>query len=99
MPMSVMNRLREWLSARAEHRAALEEMRFHIDRETEHNIERGMPAAAARVAARRAFGGIDRFSEQARDERTGTRLADFKASWLDWKLGGRMLLKYPGLSI
>ena len=34
-----------------------------------------------------------------RDPGTGTRLSEFRASWLDWKLGGRMLLKYPGLSI
>ena len=32
-------------------------------------------------------------------ERADMRLSEFRASWLDWKLGGRMLLKYPGLSI
>src|SRR5687767_9537033 len=29
----------------------------------------------------------------------GASLREFRTSWLDWKLGGRMLLKYPGLSI
>jgi putative ABC transport system permease protein len=97
--MSMLERWREWWHARAEQKAALEEMKFHIEQETEHNIQRGMSAEDARRSALTAFGGVDRFAEVARDERTGTRLADFKASWLDWKLGGRMLLKYPGLSI
>jgi predicted permease len=58
-----------------------------------------MTARAARRAALKAFGGIDRFAEEARDERTGTKLSDFAMSYLDWKLGARMLLKYPGLSV
>src|SRR5687768_5117701 len=97
--MSLINRIRELVHARAEHKAAAEEMQFHIDRETEHNIQLGLSAHDARRKAAQDFGGIERFREAARDERTGTRFADFKASWLDWKLGGRMLLKYPGLSI
>jgi predicted permease len=47
----------------------------------------------------KAFGGVDRFAEEARDERTGTKLSDFAMSYLDWKLGARMLLKYPALSV
>src|SRR5688572_17600540 len=97
--MSILNRVREFLAARAEHDAVAEEMQFHIEREIQHNIDRGMSAADARRKAMQDFGGVERFREHARDERTGTRIADFRASWLDWKLGGRMLLKYPGLSI
>ena len=97
--MSVLNRIREFLHARAEHDAAAAEMQFHIEREIEYNVEAGMTPGDARRKALQDFGGVDRFRERARDERTGTRLADFRASWLDWKLGGRMLLKYPGLSI
>ncbi len=97
--MSLLNRLRELRDARREHDAVAEEMQFHIDREIEHNIANGMSPAEARRRAMRDFGGTERFRERARDERPGTRLADLRASWLDWKLGGRMLLKYPGLSI
>jgi putative ABC transport system permease protein len=74
-------------------------MQFHIEREIQHNLDAGMSPADARRKAMRDFGGVERFRERARDERTGTGLADFRASWLDWKLGWRMLLKYPGLSI
>ncbi|HSK20065.1 MAG TPA: ABC transporter permease, partial [Longimicrobiales bacterium] len=97
--MSILSRLREFLDARREHDSVAEEMQFHIEREIEHNLDAGMSPAAARRKAMRDFGGVERFRESARDERTGTRLTDFRASWLDWKLGGRMLLKYPGLSI
>lgn len=97
--MSILARIREFVDARREHEAVAEEMQFHVEREILHNIEAGMAAAEARRKALQDFGGIERFREVARDERTGTRLADFRASWLDWKLGGRMLLRYPGLSI
>jgi predicted permease len=95
----MIQRWREWRERRAEYSAAVEEMKFHIEQETEHNISRGMTPRAARRAALKAFGGVDRFAEEARDERTGTKLSDFAMSYLDWKLGGRMLLKYPALSV
>jgi predicted permease len=97
--MSLLSRFREFLDARREHDAVAEEMQFHIQREIQHNLDAGMSPAEARRKAMQDFGGVERFRERARDERTGTRLAEFRASWLDWKLGWRMLLKYPGLSI
>src|SRR5688500_6567063 len=97
--MSLLNRFREFLDARREHDAVAQEMQFHIEREIQHNLDAGMSPVDARRKAMQDFGGVERFRERARDERTGTRLTEFRASWLDWKLGGRMLLKYPGLSI
>lgn len=46
-----------------------EEMRFHLDQETAHNMARGMSGAEARRAAVAAFGGVQRFREEARDTR------------------------------
>ena len=97
--MSFLNRFREFRDSRREHDAVADEMQFHIEREIQYNIANGMTPAEARRKALRDFGGVERFREHARDERPGTRLTEFRASWLDWKLGGRMLLKYPGLSI
>lgn len=97
--MSMIERWREWRDARAEHRAAVDEMKFHVEQETEHNVRKGMAPQDARREAMKAFGGIDRYAEAARDERTGTKLSDFAMSYLDWKLGARMLLKYPALSV
>ncbi|HEU5208916.1 MAG TPA: ABC transporter permease [Longimicrobiales bacterium] len=95
----LLRRWREWRDAREEYRASVEEMRFHVEQETERNLRNGMSPREARRAALKAFGGIDRFSEAAHDERPGTRWSDFRMSWLDWKLGSRMLAKYPGMSV
>src|SRR5215207_4766313 len=59
-------------------------------------VARGMSATDARAAARRAFGGVEQVKERQRDERS-FRLLD--CWWLDFKLGLRMLIKYPGLTI
>jgi predicted permease len=52
-----------------------EEVRFHIDMETELNVRRGMSGDAARTAALRAFGGVERAREDYRDAR-GVRLLE-----------------------
>jgi hypothetical protein len=43
-----------------------EDIREHIERETQDNIERGMPAEEARYAAVRKFGNITRVKEERR---------------------------------
>ncbi|HET7457933.1 MAG TPA: ABC transporter permease [Gemmatimonadaceae bacterium] len=54
-----------------------EELRFHLDMETERNLRAGLPPDEARRRARLAFGGVDNVREEVRDER-GTRwLTDF----------------------
>ena len=52
-----------------------EELRFHLEREIEQNLTRGMSPEEARQAALRSFGGIERVKEESRDER-GLRLLD-----------------------
>jgi hypothetical protein len=59
-------------------------------------IAKGMDPLEARFAARKAFGGVALTKERQRD--TGPfRWID--ESLLDFKLGARMLVKYPGLAI
>ena len=55
-----------------------------------------MPRDEARLAARRAFGGVEQAKEHQRDAR-GFRWLD--NSRMDFKLGARMLAKYPALSL
>src|SRR6266498_3735142 len=73
-----------------------EEVRFHLEREIEENIARGMSAEEARMAALRSFGGIERVKEESRDER-GVRFLE--EVWQDLRYGGRMLWKAPGFTI
>jgi putative ABC transport system permease protein len=73
------------------------EIGFHIDMETERLVrERGLDPTEARRRALVAFGGVERHKEELRD---GRGRAWFDAFSLDLKLGGRMLVKYPGLTV
>jgi hypothetical protein len=58
-------------------------------------VSNGMSREEARFAARRAFGGVEQAKEHQRDARSFRWLDD---SRIDFKLGARMLAKYPALS-
>jgi predicted permease len=72
-----------------------EELRFHLDQQTAVNLAAGMPAAEARAAAQRAFGGIEQRKEECRDAR-GINLVETVAR--DTRLAFRQLRKQPGLA-
>lgn len=70
-----------------------EELRFHLEMETEKNIARGMTPADARKAAVIALGGEEQTKERCR-ESWGTRLVfDF---WRDTRFGIRQIAKQKG---
>src|SRR5215475_4788533 len=60
-------RLRALFNRRAWHAELDEELRYHLDREAERNVASGMSPAAARLAARRAFGNPTVVAENSRD--------------------------------
>jgi predicted permease len=77
-----------------------DELRFHFEELTRRNFERGMSLEEAKIAARRNLGRDDVTKEKVRKE-TGVHamLSRLDAWGLDLKLGFRMLLKYPGLTL
>ncbi len=72
-----------------------EEMRFHVDMETEDNIRAGMKPRDARRAALLKFGGLERFKEEARTARGGRVVGDL---WWDVRLAVRGLRRSPGFT-
>src|SRR5262245_64023996 len=73
-----------------------EELRNHIERQTEQNIRLGMNPEEARDEARKAFGGVAHAKERSRDARGVRGLEEL---WLDLLYGARMLVKNPGFSL
>ena len=73
-----------------------DEMRFHIAREMEANIARGMSPDDALRAARLLFGSVDAAQERSRDERPGNGLYRFLR---DMRFGARLLRKSPLFAI
>jgi predicted permease len=72
-----------------------EELRVHVEMETETNIKRGMPPDEARAAALKSFGNLVRNAERGYDIRGGGWL---EALWQDLRHGARMLIKDKGLT-
>ncbi|MEJ7617867.1 MAG: ABC transporter permease [Pyrinomonadaceae bacterium] len=73
-----------------------EEMQYHLERETEENLRRGMNPEDARRSALRSFGGVLKAKEQSRDERGLRPLEDI---WMDLRYGVRSLRKNPGFTL
>ena len=74
-----------------------EEMRFHIEMETNRLVrEKHLAPDEARRRALATFGGVQQHTETLRD---GRGLAWLSGLSLDLKLGGRMLAKYPGITL
>ncbi|HEX6213913.1 MAG TPA: ABC transporter permease [Vicinamibacterales bacterium] len=72
-----------------------EEIRFHIDQQTEKNIRAGMTPGEARRLALIKFGGTERVKESTRDE---FRPAFFEDFVRDLRYGARALLRAPGFT-
>jgi predicted permease len=76
-----------------------EEFRLHLELRAADLERGGLPAAAAMRQARREFGSVERYRHEARGARGLRRFDAMRVSWLDFRLGFRMLARYPGLTL
>jgi predicted permease len=98
--MMELKRIRLWLKAlfrpRRVERELRDEVRHHLELETEKNILAGMDPGEARRKAMIDFGGEERYKEQTREERKTRPLEDIL---LDLRYGFRQLRKNPGFTL
>ena len=94
-PMKLLRRLRALFRKETLDREMSDEMRGHLDLQTEKNIAAGMPPEEARFAAQREFGGIEQIKERARDVRGLPWLEQLAQ---DVHYGLRQLWKAPGFA-
>src|SRR4051794_12245520 len=71
------------------------ELDYHLERQTEENIRKGMAPEAARRAARISTGGAEQLKDDSRDVRAGRSLEVFLQ---DVRYGLRVLRRNPGFT-
>jgi predicted permease len=89
-------RLRSLVRRRRVERELDDELRYHLERQTEENRARGMGAEEARRAALRALGGVEQRKEECRDARRVSLVED---SLRDLRHGLRGMARSPAFTL
>lgn len=95
MTKGLRKRLRAVFLRKKVERELDDELRFHLEKDIELNVARGMSEKEARAAALRSFGAVDEVKEESRDLR-GVRF--FEETAQDLRYGLRMMKKSPAFT-
>lgn len=93
---SVPLRLRSLFFRKRADQELNEELRDHVELQTQENIARGMSPEAARYAALRALGGLTQVEEECREARGVNMIENFIQ---DLRYGLRQLRRSPGFFV
>lgn len=91
----IVRGVRSLLFRRRQDQELDEEIRLHIELETEKNLREGRAPAEARRKALMDFGGVERFKEATREARPSRPVEDLLR---DLRYAGRRILRDPGTS-
>lgn len=92
----LLTRLKRTINPRSFELEVAEEMRQHVEAETERRIDAGEDPITARRRAAAEFGSVDARTEEVRDGRLG---AWFENLWRDIRFASRRLRKTPGFTL
>jgi hypothetical protein len=87
--------IRSLFRRRQEEQQLDEELQFHLQRQIEQNLARGMPPEEARYTALRLFGGVQQITEECRDMRRVNLIENFLQ---DVRYGLRQLRRNSGFT-
>ena len=76
-----------------------DEFRHHMELRAEDLVRGGLSRPEATRRARLEFGSTEQFVDEGRRSRGLSAIDGLSVSWLDFRLGFRMLGKHPGLTI
>lgn len=96
MANSLLRSLRSLFKFRRTETELDRELRFHLEMETEKNVQRGMNREKAHQEALRNFGGVERVKEECRDIKRNRPL---ETIWQDVRFGARVLRRNPGFTL
>jgi len=93
--MSLFHKLRSFFRGKKLDVEMAEEMRAHVELQTERNLKAGLAPDEARYAALRQFGNVAAIQERARERRGWVWLEQFGG---DLRHGVRSVRKHPGFA-
>jgi predicted permease len=93
--MSLREHIQSWFRKKQVAGSLEDELRFHLEKEVEVNIARGMSASEARRRALIAFGGVQQTREKVRETR---RIPFIEHVLQDARYAARILGKSPGFT-